>query len=56
MTDFGVVLGKYLLCLVVWCAATTWVAVSIWSASPKPASINVSDQAKNGHSEKEKTQ
>ena len=53
MSAFGVVLGTNLLGLavviirgdIVWCVAATWIAVSIWSASPKPAPVNVSDQA-----------
>jgi hypothetical protein len=36
---------------IVWCVAATWIAVSIWSARPKPAPVNVSDQSKNGRSE-----
>jgi hypothetical protein len=52
MTSFAVVLGTNLLGLavviirgdIVWCVAATWVAVSIWSAPPKPAPVNVSDQ------------
>ena len=63
MTGFGVVLGTNLLGLavvilrgdIVWCVAATWVAVSIWTASPKPAPVNVSDQVKNGCSEKTQT-
>jgi hypothetical protein len=51
MTGFGVVLGTNLLGLavvvirgdIVWCVAATWVAISIWSAKPKPAPVNVSD-------------
>ena len=56
MTGFGVVLGTNLLGLIVviirgdivWCVAATWVAVSIWTATPKPAPVYVSDQAKIG--------
>ena len=52
MTGFGVVLGTNLVGLavviirgdIVWCVAATWIAVSIWSATPKPAPVNVSDQ------------
>ena len=50
MTAFAVVLGTNLLGLavviirgdIVWCVAATWVAISIWSATPKPAPVNVS--------------
>jgi hypothetical protein len=50
MTSFAVVLGTNLLGLavviirgdIVWCVAATWVAVSIWTATPKPAPVNVS--------------
>ena len=54
MSGFGVLLGTNLLGLavvivrgdIVWCVAATWIAVSIWTANPKPAPIYVSDQAK----------
>ncbi|KAF9485692.1 hypothetical protein BDN70DRAFT_871014 [Pholiota conissans] len=49
MAGFGVVLGTNLASLIVvvsrsdlvWCAAATWIAVSIWSASPKPAPVYI---------------
>jgi hypothetical protein len=49
MTGFGVLLGTNLLGLavvvyrgdIVWCVAATWVAVSIWTAKPKPAVVNI---------------
>jgi hypothetical protein len=49
MTAFAVILGTNLLGLavviirgdIVWCVAATWVAVSIWTAPPKPAPVNV---------------
>lgn len=54
MPGFGVLLGTNLLGLavviirgdIVWCVAATWVAVSIWTANPKPAPVYVSDQVK----------
>ncbi|KAF8809402.1 hypothetical protein BYT27DRAFT_7222354 [Phlegmacium glaucopus] len=49
MSGFGVLLGTNLLGLaviiirgdIVWCVAATWVAVSIWSAKPKPAPVYI---------------
>jgi len=49
MTAFGVVLGTNLLGLavviirsdIVWCVAGTWIAVSLWSATPKPAPVHI---------------
>jgi hypothetical protein len=54
MTAFGIVLGTNLLAFavvlirsdIVWCVAATWIAVSLWSATPKPAPVHVSDYAK----------
>ena len=50
MPAFGILLGTNLLGLavvivrgdIVWCVAATWIAVSIWSAKPKPAPVYVS--------------
>lgn len=49
MPGFGVLLGTNLLGLVVviirgdivWCVAATWIAVSIWTAKPKPPSVYI---------------
>ncbi|KAH9474732.1 hypothetical protein JR316_0013197 [Psilocybe cubensis] len=46
---FGVVLGTNLFGLIVialrrdiiWCIASTWIAVSLWSAMPKPAAVSI---------------
>ena len=62
MTGFGVLLGTNLLGLavviirgdIVWCVAATWIAVSIWSAKPKPPPVYVSDMSI--YKEKRKTQ
>jgi len=47
MSGFGVLLGTNLVGLaviiirgdIVWCVAATWIAVSIWTAEPKPAPV-----------------
>ncbi len=49
LAGFGVILGTNLASMLVivtradlvWCAAATWVTVSIWTAQPKPAPVYV---------------
>lgn len=61
MSGFGVLLSTNLLGLaiviirgdIVWCVAATWIAISIWTAKPKPPPVYVSFPERE---KKEKTQ